>query len=358
MNYRDALSIHSKFEGEFFSCDEPIIGELVVHNNSNELVKIEKITVNLEVIHQGKGETDQVILDDLVINDYASIGPDETITHPFEFKPSYNVSFVGLAVTQNISIKTVVDIAPETEKLLRKKALGEKKILSFLGGMFIPDFYDETPVKVVRGETNYEIKKAGGTIRPGVDSAKSIMIYSLIILMVLSLFGYFLSDKQIEVVYVAIALFAVICVVTYVLKIAPSCKINYILKNVEGNFYEAHLELEKGKKLKGMSCRLVGIEEVTYDCGSSRCTSSETFHESVPTNVQQSSENTFNEVIALPEISVPISISNNDFDIIWKFEITMTTANGSALKGSAPIELGFEKERIKNPNSKNDNHFF
>lgn len=350
MNYKDLVSINIRLDNTQYKINQPIIGVLKVTNNSQVRLELDSIKLDLLLKHKGKGETDSIILESTIIKDYKSINVNETISLEFSFNPVNNVSYNGYNVTQAILLKTKVDINKETEKLLRNNKLSKLKIGSFFRGVFKPDFYDEALIEVVKGDANYKINSATGILKPGKSIALKIIGISFLISLIGGVILYKNFDNKTEIIYEVIALFLTILVVTYFYKLGPSLKIGNIkfkLNNIEGNFYEAVLNFEKrNQSIKEISTQLIGLEKVTYDNGSSRSTATHTFYESKPHIIKRFGSS-IREEIGLPIASLPISINNNDFEILWKFKIVALTKNNLKLSGSSNIDIGLEKTEIE-----------
>lgn len=349
MKYSEAINITISLTQNTFMCNEPIRGELTIKNNYDATILIKNILVNLMLKHQGRGETGTYNIERITISDYRSIKAGEIITHQFAFDPIYNVTYIGENVTQNIIVKTKVDIKSESEKELRNQAISNLKIGSFFRGVFKPDFYNEKVVKIIRGNVNYEIKNAEGSIILGIKKVITILGVSLLALIILSFMFYHNINEQIEVFYVALSIFLILLGFLYVFKISPSLKIGkikYKLNNIEGNFYEAILNFEKrSRNIKEIKCQLFAIEKVTYDNGSSRSTATKTFYKSDLYTIKRFGKS-IKEEIELPKVSLPKTLNNGDFEIIWKFNIIVTTDRNLNLIGTSEINLGFEKTDI------------
>jgi hypothetical protein len=350
MNYKDLVSINIKIDDTEYYINQPITGVLEVTNNSQIRLDLESIKLELLLKHKGKGETDSIILESTTIKNYKSINVNETVASEFSFKPANNVSYNGYNVTQAILLKTKVDINKETEKLLRNSKLSKLKIGSFFRGVFKPDFYDEELLKVVKGDVDYKINSASGHIKPGKSVALTIIGVSLLVCLIGGVILYKNFDNKTEIIYGVIALFLTVLTFTYFFKLGPSLRLGEIkfkLNNIEGNFYEAVLNFEKrNQSVKEISAQLIGIEKVTYDNGSSRSTTTHTFYDSKPYVIKRFGSS-IREEIELPKDSLPKSIDNNDFEIIWKFKIMALTRNNTTLSGSSEINLGFEKIEIE-----------
>ncbi|WP_299891562.1 hypothetical protein [uncultured Lacinutrix sp.] len=350
MNYKDLVSINIKLDNTKYNIYQPIIGVLEIKNNSDVRLELDGIKLELLLRHKGKGETDSIVLENTIIKEYKSINVNQTIVLDFSFSPVNNVSYNGYNVTQAILLKTKVDINKETEKLLRNNKLSKLKIGSFFRGIFKPDFYDEVLIKVIKANANYKINSASGLLKPGKSIALAIIGISFVVCLIGGLLLYKNFDNKTDIIYGVIALFLAIFVFTYFYKLGPSLKVGDIkfkLNNIEGNFYEAVLNFEKrNQSIKEISAQLLGVEKVTYDNGSSRSTAKHTFYESKP-HIIKGIASSVREAIELPKDSLPISIINNDFEILWKFKIVALTHNNLTLSGSADINIGFEKNEVE-----------
>jgi len=350
MNYKDLVSINIRLDNTDYNINQPIQGVLEVTNNSQIRLELDSIKLDLILQHKGKGETDAIILESTIIHDFKSINSKQAVSSEFSFNPVYNVSYNGYNVSQAIILKTKVDINKETEKLLRNNKLSKLKIGSFFRGVFKPDFYDEVLIKVIKGNANYKINSASGSLEPGKSTALTIIGISFIVCLIGGFLLHKNFDNKTEIIYGVIALFLAIFTFTYFYKLGPSLKVGNIkfkLNNIEGNFYEAVLNFEKrNQSIKEISAQLIGVEKVTYDNGSSRSTATHTFYESKP-HIIKSFGSSIREEIELPSDSLPISIENNDFEILWKFKIIALTKNNLKLSGSSNIKIGFEKIEVK-----------
>jgi len=347
MSYKDFVDIQVKLDKKQFSIGEPIIGELFIKNNSPIQLNLDTIDIKLILKHQGKGETDTIVLDNHIIREYNSLSRNETISSKFEFKPIYNVTYNGHNVTQSILINTKVDINKESEKLLRDEKLSNFKIGGFLRGVFKPDFYNDTPIIIVKGEANYQISKAKGSIKPGLKFAITAFIISAIICVILSFIAHSYA-MNVEFFYGIIALFLLAFGVIYYLKLSPYLsigKIDFELKNLEGNLYEVHLTTEKRTNIiKEISHQIIAKELVTYDNGSSRSTARHTLYGS-PANIIKGRAKKLIDEANFPTKSLPITILNNDFEIRWLFTLKIITKTNLKLKGESKINISYENKQ-------------
>ncbi|KAB1155393.1 hypothetical protein F7018_13045 [Tenacibaculum aiptasiae] len=342
MSYKNFVDIKVSFDKEQFHANENINGDILVRNNSPIDLELENIQIQLALKHQGKGETDEIIIENNTIDEFKRITRGQTISFKFMFNPAYNVSFNGHNVTQSILIKTKVDIKKESEKLLRDEKLSDFKIGGYLKGLFSPDFYNETPVTLIKGNTNYLFEKSNGNIKAGIKRARNILLVGLIASVILSIFFYSNIEK-IEVIYTFLALYALLFIGVYYYKIGPSQKvglINYSLNSLNENSYEANLKLEKRSNIiKEINCQLIGKEKVTYNNGSSRSTATRVFFKGTKHKITPRNVLTYQS--EFPEKSLPISINNNDFEIIWYYSIEVLTKNNIRIKGEDSILINY-----------------
>jgi len=219
----------------------------------------------------------------MFINDYSSIARGEMISKRFEFSPVKNINYNGQKLTQNITIKTKVDITKETEKLLRSNKLSDFKIGGYFSGVFKPDFYNEHPVLITKNDINYKIKKAKGKISPGLSNVFNQLVVSLSVVIFLAIMLRNKFELK-ELLYGAIGVLGIIFLIVYYFKLRPALSIGsitYKLKNIEGNFYQVNLVFEKRtRNIQKITYQLVAQERVTYDNGSSRSTTTHIFYES------------------------------------------------------------------------------
>ena len=347
MKYSEFIETIIAFNQTSIKCHEPVVGVIEIKNNYDEMILIDEVIIDLILKHEGKGETDVLKIDQHIITDYKEIQPNEIIEHHFSFEPTYHTTYVGKNMTQNILVKTKVDINKSSEKELRNNAISKLKFASYFRGVFKPDFFSESVLQVERGDTNYEIKKAEGTIKPGRGVALAIMVISFIVCLIGGVILYMNMNEDINLIYIPVSIYAVIFWLTYNYKLEPYLKIGKIdfqLLNIEGNFYQANLNIEKSSRtIKEISCQLIGTEQVTYDNGSKRSTVTHHFLKSKPHIINRLLSK-IEEEIPLPDRSLPKTIDNNDFKIIWQFKIMITTKRGRKLSGKAKIDLGFEKK--------------
>ena len=346
MKYSEFIETEIIFIQQKIQCHEPVVGTVKIKNNYDETILIDEIIIKLILKHQGKGETDELEIEKLIVSEYNEIHPDEIIEHHFSFNPPYNTTYVGKNMTQNILVKTKVDINKASERELRNNAISKLKFASFFRGVFKPDFFNESILQVERGDTNYEIKKAIGTIKPGRGAALVIMIISFIVCLVGGLILYFNMNEDINIIYIPVSIYAVIFWLTYNYKLEPYLqigKIDFTLLNIDGNFCKANLNIEKRTRtIKEISCQFIGTEKVTYNNGSKRSTVTRHFYKSKPHIINRLLSK-IEEEISLPDDSLPKSIDNNDFEIIGRFKIVVTTRKGRKLSGTSTIDLGFER---------------
>ncbi|WP_299161316.1 hypothetical protein [uncultured Tenacibaculum sp.] len=345
MSYKSFVAIKIAFDKEQFHANENITGEVFVRNNSPIHLELENIQIKLALKHQGKGETDEIILEANTIHEFKRIARGQTISSKFTFNPAYNVSFNGYNITQTILIKTKVDIKKESEKLLRDEKLSNFKIGGYLKGLFSPDFYNETPVTIIKGNTNYLFEKNKGSIRVGLKKAHNILLIGLIASVVLCIFFYN-TIETIEVIYTFLGLYTLLFCIVYYYKIRPSQAvglINYKLNVLDKNSYEVNLKLKKRSNIiKEINCQLIGKEKVTYDNGSSRSTTTRAFFNGVKNKITPKTVLTYQS--EFPEKSLPISINNNDFEITWYYSIEILTNNNILIKGEDTILISYEQQ--------------
>ncbi|CAL2103552.1 conserved protein of unknown function [Tenacibaculum sp. 190130A14a] len=342
MSYTNFVDIKIVLDENEFQVNQPITGEIFVKNNSPIHLDLETIEIKLSLKHQGKGETDEITLDYYFINDYPKISRGQTISSKFSFNPAFNVSFIGKNMTQSILLTTKVDIKKESEKLLRKEKLSDFKLGGYLKGLVSPDFYDETPVLVIKGDTPYKFKKTSGSIKPGIKKAISILFFGFVIVTILSLFIYSTID-MLEVWYTSLSIYIILLGVVYFYKIKPSLaigKIDYKLTTIDDSFYQTSLRFKKRTRMiQHINCQLIAKEKVTYDNGSSRSTVTKNFYEGPITKVTSTNLHSFKS--ELPTKSLPISINNNDFEILWYLKLEVLTRGNKRLNGEGLIELDF-----------------
>ena len=346
MSYKDFVNINVKLDKQQFSLNEPIIGEVLIQNKSQIQLDLESIQLKLILKHQGKGETDIIELDSHVNRDYKILSRNETVTIKFNFKPVNYVTYNGYNVAQTVLIHTKVDIKKESEKLLRNEKLSDFKIGGYLSGVFMPDFYNETPITVIRGETDYQITHAKGNVKPGLRSSLIALGVGLILCTILGVIAYNKFSSK-EFLYGIIGCYLLLILLVYYLKLGPYLsigRIDFDLKNLEGNLYEVNLVLEKRTSIiKEISYQLIGKELVTYDNGSSRSTATHTFYKS-PINTIKGRMKKLIDESGLPTKSLPTSINNNDFEIRWIFKLKVLTKANLKLNGTAKIEIAYEKD--------------
>lgn len=347
MSYKDFVDINVQFDQGQYKVGEPISGVIHVKNNSPVLLKLESVKLQLILKHSGRGETDIIKLDHFLIHEFKSISKGATISSEFQFKPVYNVSYNGENVSQAIMVKTKVDIAKESEKILRNEKLSDFKIGGYLRGVFKPDFYDEAPINIVREDTNYHINSARGALRPGMKIAMIILLVALILSIVLGANINKFSNTP-ESIYIAPGLFGLVLLIVYFLKIGPSLaigKIDFHLKNLEGNFYEVNLNFQKrAENIQEIIFQIIAIEKVTYDNGSNRSTATDTFYRGPEETITARGRKLVQKA-ELPNKSLPISIDNGDFEINWYFRIEVVTKNNITLKSRGEIQIGYEKNK-------------
>ena len=345
MSYTNFVDIKIVLDENEFQVNQPITGEVFVKNNSPIHLDLETIQIKLSIKHQGKGETDEITLDYYSINDYQKISRGQTISSKFSFNPAFNVSFIGENMTQTILLTTKVDIKKESEKLLRKEKLSDFKFGGYLKGLVTPDFYHETPALVIKGDTPYKFKKASGNIKPGLKMALGILLIGFIASAIFSGIAYSQLD-QIEVFYVFLGIYILLFGGVYYYKIQPSLAIgaiNYKLTTIDENFYQTSLRLAKRtNSIQHINCQLIGKEKVTYDNGSSRSTVTKKFYEGPITKVTSTNISSFKS--EFPIKSLPISINNNDFEILWYLKLEVLTRSNKRLNGEGLIELDFPRD--------------
>ena len=353
MKYNDFIETEIVFDQQAISCQDPVIGCLKIKNNYDNVVFIDKIEIELILRHKGKGQTETMSLEEQIITDYNKINAGEAIVHHFSFYPTYLTTYIGKNITQQILVKTKVDISKVSEKELRNSAANKLKFASYFRGVFKPDFFNESVLQVDRGEANYEIKKAQGIINPGRNVALAILILGFVLCVIGVFVLYYKFDQDTNVISIPIIIYAIIFWLTYQFKLEPYLKIgkiNFNLLNIEGNFYQANLNIEKQtRSIKEMSCQLIGMERVTYNSGKERQTATRDFYKSQPHLINRFLSK-IEAKIPLPEGSFPATIKNNDFEIKWRFKILVTTKKGRKLSGTSTIYLGFENLEIINQN--------
>ncbi len=347
MSYKDFVDIRIQLNKGQFEVGDRISGKIHVKNNSPVLLKLENIKLKLILKHRGRGETDVIELGHFLIHQFKTIAKGATISADFEFDPIYNVSYNGKNISQAIVIKTKVDIAKESEKMLRDEKLSGFKIGGYLRGVFRPDFYDEKIVAVVRGKRNYQINSAKGVLRPGLKVALIVMVVTLILSIILGANMNKISQVP-EYQYIAPGFFVLMLIIIYFWKISPSLaigKIGYELKNLEGNFYEVNLNFEKRSEvLQSIIYQIIAVEKVTYDNGSSRSTATHTFYKGPEKTIVAKGRKLVHQA-ELPNRSLPVSIDNGDFEVNWYFKITAETKSNMTLKSRGEIFVGYEKEK-------------
>ncbi|WP_417799361.1 hypothetical protein [Tenacibaculum sp.] len=344
MSYQQFVDIKVTLDKNEFQANETISGEVFIKNHSPIHLDIENIQIKLSIKHQGKGETDEITLDYYSINDCEKISKGQTIASAFTFKPVYNVSFIGENMTQTVLLTAKVDIKKESEKQLRKEKLSDFKIGGYLKGLIRPDFYHEIPILLIKGNSTYKFKKTSGSIKPGIKKAQTILFFGLIITGIISAIIYSQLGR-LEVFYVFLSIYAILCGIVYFYKIQPSLAIgaiNYKLEALDEHYYQTNFRLKKRTNtIQHINCQLIGKEKVTYDNGSSRSTSIKTFYEGEKTKVTPINISSFKS--KFPEESLPISIKNNDFEIIWYLKIAVYTRNNKRIEGEDLILIDFEK---------------
>ena len=344
MSYQQFVDIKVTLEKNEFQANETISGEVFVKNHSPIHLDIENIQIKLSIKHQGKGETDEITLDYYSINSYKKISKGQTISSTFTFEPVFNVSFIGENMTQTILLTTKVDIKKESEKLLRKEKLSDFKIGGYLKGLIRPDFYHETPILIIKGDTSYKFKKTSGSIKPGIKKAQTILFFGLIITGIISAIAYS-QLHRFEVFYIFLSIYVIICGVVYFNKIKPSQaigEINYKLEAVDENFYLISLRLKKRTNtIQYINCQLIGKEKVTYDNGSNRSTVTNTFYKGNKTKVSTINISSFKS--SFPKKSLPKSIKNNDFEIMWHLKLEVLTKVNKRIEGEDLILIDYEK---------------
>lgn len=345
MSYKDFLNITTSFNKTEYHVNEHISGEIIIFNNSPIHLDIEDVQISLCLKHQGKGETGMIILETINCKDYKLISKGQSISLNFNFSPAYNVTFNGRNMTQNIVVKTTVDITKESEKSLRTQKLSNFKIGGYLGGLLSPDFHNTTPVFISKGTIPYLFTNASGVIKPGIQKAKLILGIGSIALLILSIIVAFNANRS-EIWWSLISIFGILFAAVYYFKILPYRAIGpieFTLQNSDNNHYTIHLKFKKrGLSNPDISCQLTGIEKVTYDNGSSRSTAKHTFFESASTIIKTKSRS-ISEDVELPTESLPISIDNNDFEILWYFKITVRTRNNKVISGKHIVDLKYRK---------------
>lgn len=344
MSYQQFVDIKVTLDRNEFQANETISGEVFVKNHSPIHLDIENIQIKLSIKHQGKGETDEITLDYYSINDYKKISRGQTISSTFTFKPVFNVSFIGENMTQTVLLSTKVDIKKESEKLLRKEKLSDFKIGGYLKGLISPDFYHETPILIIKGNSAYKFKKTSGSIKPGIKKAQTILFFGLIVTGITSAIIYS-QLSRLEVFYIFLSIYVILCGIVYFYKIQPSLAIgaiNYKLESLNENSYQTNLRLKKRTNtIQHINCQLIGKEKVTYDNGSSRSTTINTFYKGEKTKVTPINISSFKS--KLPNESLPISIKNNDFEIMWYLKLEVLTRNNKRIEGKDLILIDFEK---------------
>ncbi|WGH75303.1 hypothetical protein P8625_14695 [Tenacibaculum tangerinum] len=344
MSYKNFVDINIRLDKEEFQANEPISGEIFVKNNSPIHLDIENIQIKLSIKHQGKGETDEITLDYYTVNDHKKISRAETVSSTFTFKPVFNVSFMGKNMTQTVLLTTKVDIKKESEKLLRNENLSDFKIVGYFTGLINPDFHHQTPILITKGNSSYKFKKTSGSIKPGIKRAQRILFFGLIIAGIASVIIYS-QVNRLEVFYIFFGIYLILCGVVYVYKIQPSQaigEIKYKLEAIDNDFYQTSLRLQKRTNIiQHINCQLLGKEKVTYDNGSSRSTTTSTFYKSEKIKVTTINISSFKS--KFPEKSLPISIKNNDFEIMWYLKIQVLTKNNKLIEGEDLILIDFEK---------------
>lgn len=346
MSYKDFVKIKVNFDKQTFAVNELVTGEIKIQNRSHIHLNLEHIEINLILKHQGKGETDVVILDNSINRDYKSLLKNELVVVKFAFKAVKNITYNGYNVTQSILVKTKVDIKEESEKLLRKEKLSGFKIGGYLRGVFKPDFYDETPVIIEKGAANYKIATAKGSIKPGLKVAMIILGIGAVLSIVIAVIGY-KEYRSNNVFYSIISCYSIVFAIVYYLKLGPYLsigKIDFNLENLEGNFCQLNLKIEKRNSvIKEISYKLLGRELVTYDNGSNRSTARHTFYKG-PINKIKRVFGVSGEKVGLPSKSLPVSIINNDFEIRWLFQLTIVTRKNIKIHGTAKIDIEYDSE--------------
>lgn len=347
MSYKDFVLINVTVDKKAYHVNEPISGKVRIKNNSPIQLKLENIQLRLLLKHHGRGETDSSVMHRFTIHDYKSLSIGQVITCDFEFPRAGNVSFVGKNMTQSIIIQTKVDITKESERALRNEKISNFKIVGYIKGVFRPDFYDEEPVKVVRGDVNYHLGSASGVIRPGIKKSLITLGVALVACSVLGGFLYNMSKDPLAL-YLALGLFAIVAAVVYFLKLGPYLsigKIDFQLKNLEGNFYEVNLDFEKRSyEIESISYQILARESVTYNNGSSRTTVRHTLYKSKESTIPSKGRKLVHKA-DLPSKSLPITIDNNDFKVDWFFNIKVVTRGNKTVEGRSKFILTFEKPK-------------
>ncbi|CAA0147304.1 hypothetical protein R5N98_05170 [Tenacibaculum maritimum] len=345
MSYKNFASISNIFDKTTFYANEKITGKVSVKNNSTINLKLEHIQISLILKHHGKGETDSILLNSFTNHEYKEISRGQSISIPFSFSPIYNVTFNGINVSQSILIKTKVDITNESEKLLRNHKLSNFKIGGYISGLISPDFFEETPIIIAKGDSNYELKNATGLIQPGMENAKTILIIGLSIIATAAIIFY-ISTKNTYILIALICSYGLLTAGIYHYKIGPSKSIgpiNFKLTNQDNDSYQVHLRFQKRTlNIQKINYQLIGQEMVTYDNGSNRSTALSFFFKSKINRILLQGNSAI-DIAPFPKKSLPTSISNNDFDITWLFKIIIVTKNNITIEGKHIIDLKYQE---------------
>ncbi|SEC82494.1 hypothetical protein SAMN04489761_3690 [Tenacibaculum sp. MAR_2009_124] len=346
MSYKDFVNINTTFDKEEFYANEEITGTITVRNDSPIDLELENIKISLTLKHYGKNNTDSINLSSQKNYEYKRLSRKQIIKINFSLPPAYNITFEGKNVTQSTLIVTKVDITKECEKLLRNEKLSSFKLGGYVKGLFTPDFYDETNIIIAKGNTNYELKNASGYIHPGMKKGNSILVISGIAAIVIGILFY-VNTKSIDSLLLIGSIYAILVAAIYHYKIGPSNSIgpiNFKLQNLIDNSYEVNLKFKKRTiNIKEIRCQLIGQEKVTYQSGKNRATSKAFFYNSKPHRILPQGLSV-TDTISFPEKTLPISIKNDDFEIIWYFKITIRTRNNKVISGKHIVDLKYRKE--------------
>ncbi|CAM1372055.1 hypothetical protein [Tenacibaculum xiamenense] len=346
MSYKDFVNINTTFDKEEFYANEKITGTITVRNDSPIDLELENIKISLILKHYGKNNTDSINLNSQKNYEYKRLSRKQTIKIDFVIPAAYNITFEGKNVTQSTFIVTKVDITKECEKLLRNEKLSNFKIGGYVRGLFTPDFYDETNIKITKGNTNYELKNASGYIHPGMKKGNSILLVGGIAAIILGILFY-VNTKSTDILIIVASIYAILVATIYHFKIGPSNSIgpiNFKLQNLKDNSYEVNLKFKKRSiNIKEIRCQLIGQEKVTYQSGKNRATAKAFFYKGESHRILPQGLKVL-DTISFPEKTLPITIKNDDFEIIWYFKITIRTRNNKVISGKHIVDLKYRKE--------------